>query len=132
MSFSLTKDEAQELAILITRLETAKDEISSAVQSYNEAIEPLRIPVEEAVTAYNSILEEARALVTGITEKAESAFGDKSEKWQDGDQGQEVREWIDSWDGIELDDVDYQWPDDLSIDLPTYDTDLRDLPTEPG
>jgi hypothetical protein len=46
------------------------------------------------------------------------------------ERGVAAQAWQESWEGIELDDVDYQWPDELEIEIPDYSDDLKDLPEE--
>jgi hypothetical protein len=130
MPFKITKEEAKTRSQLIEDLELAATEIDQCVGVYNTQVNLLRSPVEIAVTKYNEILSKARDLCSGISERAEQDMGDRSEKWMDTVKGQAAQAWQESWGGIELDDVDYQWPDELEIDLPDYNTNLRDLPEE--
>jgi hypothetical protein len=34
------------------------------------------------------------------------------------------------WEGIELDDIDFQWPDELEISIDDHADSLKDLPEE--
>jgi hypothetical protein len=106
----------------------AGKKIEEAVSEYNQEVEKLRTPVELAVTEYNELVGEARTLCSEVAAIASDSIGDKSEKWQEGDKGQAAQEWADAWDGVDLSDMDYQWPDELVIEIPTYDSDLQELP----
>lgn len=130
MSFSLTKTETETFDKLTEDLAQKSKLIEEAVSVYNIAVQPLRIPVEEAVTEYNQILLEVRELRNTIVTKAQDNFSGKSEKWQESDSGQAAEEWINSWEEIDLDDIDYQWPDELTIDLPDHANDLETMATE--
>lgn len=128
--FQLTREQSANLTKLVEDLQTAKAKISEAVDKYNESVSELRAPVEVVVTEYNEILGEVRTLCNTVANKAQDAVDEKSESWQDSDRGQSAIEWQLAWEGIELDDVDYQWPDELTIESPQHDQDLQDLPEE--
>ena len=49
-------------------------------------------------------------LVSEIVDPAQAQFDAKSERWQDSDQGNQVRAWIEQWE-MSLDDVDLDLPD---------------------
>jgi hypothetical protein len=130
MPFKITKEEAKTRSQLIEDLGQAAADIDQCVAVYNDQVGGLRHPVEIAVTKYNEIVSKARDLCSDISQKAEQDIGDKSEKWLDTVKGQGAIAWQESWGGIDLDDIDFQWPDELEIEIPDYDSDLRDLPEE--
>jgi hypothetical protein len=130
MPFKLSKEELRIRTQLIDDLNLAAVRIEEAVNSYNLNVDHLRTPVELAVTKYNELVSKARELCSSVANQAELDIGDKDEDWLDTDRGQSVQSWQESWDSIELDDVDYQWPDELEIDIPDYPDDLKDLPEE--
>jgi hypothetical protein len=126
----LTKEQSGNIAKLIDELTLAGKKIEIAVSTYNQDVEKLRAPVEIAVTEYNEIVSEARTLCSDVANKITSYISDKSEKWQESDKGQAVQEFADAWEGVDLSDIDYAWPDELIIEIPTYDSDLEELPQE--
>jgi vacuolar-type H+-ATPase subunit H len=86
--------------------------LNEAIVAFNAAVEPLIKAVTEAQGAYNETLEAARELADGIAEKARGQFEAKSERWQEGEKGQLVREWFERWE-VSLDDVDLDLPEPL-------------------
>jgi hypothetical protein len=130
MPFKLTKDELRTRTQLIDDLNIAATAIDQAVATYNDQIEGLRPPVEIAVTKYNELVSKARDLCIQVAGQADQDLGDKSEDWMETERGIAAQSWQESWDNVELDDVDYQWPDDLEITIPDYPDDLKDLPEE--
>jgi hypothetical protein len=130
MSFQLTKEQNGRLDKYIDDLTIIGQRITAAVSDYNAEVEQLRPPVEVAVTEYNELLGEVRQLVSDIVAKGNESIDEKSEKWQEGERGEAAQEWVDAWEGIDLSDLDYQWPDDLTIDIPDYDAELENLPQE--
>jgi hypothetical protein len=130
MPFKISKEEAQTRSQLIEGLNSAAADIVASVAVYNSQVEDLRTPVEIAVTKYNELLSEARDLCSSIAEEAEQDLGDRDEDWLDTDRGQSAQEWQTLWEGIELSDIDFQWPDELEIDIDSHADDLKDLPEE--
>lgn len=49
-----------------------------------------------------------------MKDDAEGEYDDKSDKWQEGDRGTAAREWIDSFDNIELNDAEIEEPETLN------------------
>jgi hypothetical protein len=130
MPFKITKEEARTRSQLIEDLGLAASAVEEAIDHYNSQVNDLRPPVEIAVTKYNELASKARELCSAISNQAEQDMGDRSEKWMESEKGQAAQVWQESWGSIDLDDVDYQWPDELEIEIPEYDSDLRDLPEE--
>jgi hypothetical protein len=130
MPFKISKEEAKTRSQLIEDLELAATEIDQCVDVYNTQVNLLRTPVEVAVTKYNELVAKARDFCSSISNQAELDLGDKSEKWMEGEKGQAAQSFQESWGGIELDDLDFQWPDELEIDIDNHADDLKDLPEE--
>lgn len=55
-----------------------------------------------AIDAYNAVVEDAEAFITGVAEDFRSAWDEKSERWQESDRGQEVGEFIETWEAISI------------------------------
>jgi hypothetical protein len=130
MPFKLTSEQARTKSKLTEELILAAADIDQAVTVYNDQVGGLRTPVETAVTKYNEILAKARDLCQNIAEEADQDLGDHDEEWLDTDRGQAAQSYQESWEEIELDDIDYQWPEELEIDITDHTTDLKDLPEE--
>jgi uncharacterized protein YukE len=100
----LDKKDAARLAELQSELSDAKEKLESAFENMNEAItnmEEFRGEVHSKMTDY---------------------FEDRSEKWQEGDAGQQYGEWMGRWEDS-LDTLD-------EIELDAYDNALE-YPVEP-
>ena len=57
-------------------------------------------------------MEQARTLASQISEAAQEVFDAKSERWQDSDNGTQVRTWIEQSE-MSLDDIDLDLPEPL-------------------
>jgi hypothetical protein len=57
-------------------------------------------------------MEQTRTLANQISEAAQEQFDAKSERWQESDNGMQVRTWIEQWE-MSLDDIDLELPEPL-------------------
>jgi hypothetical protein len=106
--------------------------LNIAIAVFNRDVEPLAQALGEAQDAYNATLEATRSLANSIAEPAQAAFDAKSQRWQDGDRGSQVRSWIEQWE-MNLDDIDLERPEPLQeIDPDERATELEDAPGGPA
>lgn len=84
-----------------------------------------RVDVDAAIIKYNEVLYDARDFASTITADAQSHYDDKSDKWQEGDRGTSYQDFINEWEGVELDDIDFDDVDDHAVKL-------EELPEEPS
>ena len=110
MTFKLSKEQSAKRHALAADLRAKAAVLNVAIAAFNQGIEPLSRAVSEAQAGYNETLEMARALAGNVAETAQEAFDAKSEKWQDGETGTQVRSWIDEWE-MNLDEVDLDLPE---------------------
>jgi len=130
MAFKLTQAEAKRRDELVEALQKAQGELDDAVSEYNEKSQEIRGPVEEAVSAYNAVVEEAHDFAEDVASDGDTAFDEKSEKWQEGERGEAARSWIDEWQNADFNEIEINWPDDLEIEAPGHAGNLEALPTE--
>jgi hypothetical protein len=113
MAFKISKQQLAERDALAADLRQKAEALNLAIVAFNQAVGPLSQAVGDALGDYNGVLEKARTLADHVTEAAQAAFDAKSEKWQEGDKGIEVRTWIEQWE-MSLDDVDLELPEPLT------------------
>jgi chromosome segregation ATPase len=112
MPFRVTKEQLARRDVLAADIRTKATELNAAIAAFNREVAPLARTVVEAQAEYNETMEQARTLANQISEAAQEAFDAKSERWQDSDNGIQVRIWIEQWE-ISLDDVDLELPEPL-------------------
>jgi capsule polysaccharide export protein KpsE/RkpR len=127
MAFKLTKEEKTRRDQLVRDLGSLICQIEDEVNNYNAEVEKLRTYVEPVVKRYNALAAEAEGFREDIVGRLDVEYDDKSEKWQDGDRGQEVRSWIDEWENLDLSEIEVEWPDELEIERPSGPDDLEGL-----
>lgn len=90
--------------------------LEGAVEKFNTALDDLWQKVEDAEAKYNTVVQEANEWRENIASEIEEFIQEKSDKWQEGDKGQAYVEWHTQYDAIELQDVDLERPESLSLD----------------
>lgn len=130
MAFRLGKGEIKQQGQLVSNLHESYAKVSDAIATFNEELEKLFHPVEDAINAYNQLVADAGGFASDIASRMRDEFNDKSDNWQSGDTGSAVSEFIDQWEGFEATEVDM--PEMPSIEDPGSDVadNLDQLPTE--
>lgn len=133
---SIPKQVRKDIDDIVAKLRAEQAEIDGALSEYEDAVTSGRDQINEKIAAYNEKLTELREIVTEQVSAMDDYMGDKSEKWQDGERGQEYSEWKDTWDnaGASIDDIE-----ELQVEVPseiTWPEGLDDieagLPPAPG
>ena len=131
MTFKLSKEQSAKRQALAADLRAKAAVLNIAIAAFNRGVEPLSRAVAEAQAGYNETLEMARALANGVAETAREEFDAKSERWQDGEAGTQVRSWIEQWE-ISLDEVDLELPEALEeLDPDAHADELEGAPAAP-
>jgi len=118
MAFRISREKRAEIDAQLTELTDAKDALDNAVVAFNDRMSEAWEAVEEAVNAYNGVRDDLVGMVDGEADDQQSQYDDKSEKWQEGDTGQAVQEWIESLRTAvgDINEVAMDKPEDLSVD----------------
>ena len=132
MAFKVTKEQLARRDVLAADLRTKAIALNAAIAAFNREVGPLARAVAETQANYNETVEQARTLASQISEAAQEVFDAKSERWQDSDNGIQVRTWIEQWE-MSLDDVDLELPELLEeIDPEKHAAALESGPGRPA
>lgn len=120
---ALSDDLSDAHALLLAKQAEMGAQIAHLIESLNESREAYRGKVDDA----------ARALQDKINDHRD-AYEDKSERWQEGDRGEAVREWIEKieemateMENVTIDDVEMP-----EIDEPEdFSERINDIDSEP-
>jgi hypothetical protein len=112
MAFKLSKEQLARRHALAADLRDKALTLNIAIAAFNRGVEPLVEAVAKAQDDYNELLEIARNLAERIAENAREEFEAKSERWQEGEKGQQVREWIERWE-MSLEEISIELPEAL-------------------
>lgn len=130
MPFRLSKEEFQQRAALVEKLEAGATALANAVETYNAALEAAKGPLEAALEVYNELLDEARGFAQDVASQADQDISEKSERWQESDKGQAAQEWKGEWEDLSLDDVEIELPEPIDFGELQHAGDLESAPEE--
>lgn len=118
MAFKLSAGEVQHLELLADGLDAERSKVEDAVRHYNETVAAAHEVLVEAIGGYNAGLEAARNAVADLQNVAQSEFDAKSNRWQQGERGEAVQDWIGEFENVasDLDDIEPDEPTELDID----------------
>jgi len=119
-----SKAQNAELQEWITKLAQAKQNVDDAWSEFEEK----HGAVAEAIGEYNGVVTELAEWRDGIVGVMEEYQGERSDKWQEGDAGQQYQSWIDEWQGLEFEEIEIpEFPDFPDIEHIEV---LENAPTE--
>ena len=131
MAFKVTRAQLAKRDVIAALLRQKAEKLNRAIAAFNEVIQPVCRAVTQAQDDYNQILQMARTLTEAVVDAAQGEFDAKSEKWQDGEKGTRIRNWIEQWE-MSLDDVDLGLPEPLEeIDPDEHAGEIEDAPGSP-
>ena len=130
MAFKLTKHDAARRAEHVEKLTEAAAKLEDAVVVFNAGLEQLKGPLTAALAEYNSVLAEARGFAEDIASQADSELDEKSERWRDSDRGQAAVAFKDEWEGLALDELELELPDEARLPDEDHAAVLEGAPTE--
>lgn len=133
MAFKLTREELDRKNELLHKLHAERTTIDEAVEAFNEALTVARDKLNASIDTYNEAREEVRGFVEDIARQAEEDYGDKSERWQEGERGEQVQEWINELQSFTAFDDIERYEEETYDPLCREDlaTDFDNLPNEP-
>lgn len=94
-------------------LNDAWKKLDAQIDTYNSSLDDMREEIETAVEEYNSAIAEAREFRDEIVQDIEDYMSERSDKWQESDKAEQYRAWQSEWEGIELDEMEFEMPDPL-------------------
>lgn len=130
MTFKFSEGQITEYETHEAKAQELISEVERAVQAYNDGLEELKLKVEEALVSYNEGITEIHEWLGETISDFQSEFDDKSERWQEGNKGSAVTEWIDRLQTLcnSFESFDLDFPDAIDVDLPSFD---ETIPYEP-
>jgi vacuolar-type H+-ATPase subunit I/STV1 len=111
MAFKLSKGDVKDRGELVAAARRKLDELNTAIEQYNESVGEAWTKLDDFINDYNGALSDARDFVERVKDEFTTEYDEKSEKWQEGDRGVAARDWIDSFDNVELDDAELDAPE---------------------
>lgn len=123
---SLTKEHEASRTRLIGELQEAYKKVEEQFAAHTAITEK----VNEAIAAYNDVCQNVETFRDEVTTDMQSYIDERSEKWQDGDSGQEYTSWKETWDALEC--SGFETVQEETVFDEELSSALSDLPGEPG
>ena len=99
----LSKDQKQQRADLVTRLNDAADAVRAALAAVNAEIAG---KLNSAIENYNLVVSVVEAFRDEIVSEMEHYASDRSDRWQKSERGQRHEAWKQEWEGLEVTALD--------------------------
>jgi hypothetical protein len=118
-----TKTDHAQLQGLLEAGRAANAACETAVTAFDDAVAIAWEAVADAIADANDAAAAVTAFLEARVADWEDEFGDRSERWQQSDKGEEARQWIDEWDDFarKLEPAAHDAPEPIEIELPDYD-----------
>lgn len=110
----LSKAQLTERDEIVSQMNEAKDSVTTAVDDYNDALSPAREAVSTAVAEFNSAVEKANSFLGELASDAQNYFDERSEKWQEGDAGDQYNSWKEQFED-EVEEATFDEPAELDL-----------------
>ena len=95
----LSKDQKQQCADLVTRLNDAAEAIRAALAAVNAEIAG---KLNSAIENYNLVVSVAEAFRDEIVSELEHYSSNRSDRWQRSERGQRHEAWKQEWEGLDV------------------------------
>lgn len=132
MAFKLTKFEHEVRDELISKLNEKRLALIGAVVNFNDEMAVQKATLKDAEAAYNSALNETQQFIDEIASRAEDEISEKSDKWQESDNGQAAASWQSEWADAssEFEPIDLDYPEEFEPEIEEHGDILDNLSTE--
>lgn len=128
---ALDKEQEKKKGELVDAIRSAHAELETAIKAFNETVETAKDEVQGKLNTLNEKITEAGEWTESIASDMDSYYEEKSERWQEGEKGQEYSAWKEEYENFSADSVDVDFPDDIEVPDCTVGDDLENLPDEP-
>src|SRR5580658_8424690 len=113
---------------IYVNLQSAKGTLEDEITAYNTAVSEKFAAVEASISEYNAALEAAREWRDDIVAEIDEYVSERSERWQNSDAASEMEAWKGEFEGLSLDDIELESPDELAIPDEVDDEVLNNVP----
>jgi polyhydroxyalkanoate synthesis regulator phasin len=115
----LSKKQLEQRDHFDSRIHDHFDELEAAISTFNEKVAALHAElIVPEVEKLNVTLGEAKEFVDELHSDAENYYNERSEKWQEGDKGQEYNTWFENMSNVgeSIEEVEVPEPTEITLD----------------
>lgn len=99
----LSKEDQKEFQERLDAIDEKQKAVESAVEELNDKA---LAAVNAAIVALNSAMSDIREFRDNIVAQISDYYDERTEKWQEGETGQQFTRWKDAWECEEFDDIE--------------------------
>ena len=129
---ALTKQGLRECSELSQRLQLTYARLETEVELFNEALAQHWGRVDDACIAYQRVVDDVRNWCEDVATQIQEEIDSHQEKWQDSERGQAFVQWQQEYEQADLEDINLEQPEPLSLDINDQSEVLEGLPEGPG
>jgi len=129
----INKAKLLEIAAVSGTCQEAAEKLTGAVEAYNEGLAALKAPLEAALQAYQEATAGLKELYEGIAQEAREYYDERSERWQEGEEGAAYNEWAEALEGFEIEEIEIDFPEEIDApEVADFTDEATFPPEEPG
>jgi ClpP class serine protease len=130
MAFKLTVREQKRKGELVTGLRQARSQLEDSISEFNKAVADAKELLKVAEDKYNETLQEARGFCEDMTNDWDNQIAERSDSWRESEQAEAAQKLVNEWNGVSLDDVDLDMPDEIEVPSEDHSEVLEQLSDE--
>ena len=86
-------------------IEAAQDAANVMIHKYNEMVQNLPC-IDEVIGTLNAHITSYNDWIDSLRDEMQCYFNDRSDRWQEGEAGEQYQEWINSFEDLEDNEVE--------------------------
>ena len=99
----------------IETLESARGQLDEAITEYNKITQDAFDALESKVQALTDAVSDAKTFTEEVSSDIQSYMDERSDKWHEGEKGQQFDEWRTQWEQFEFGEVELERPEELEM-----------------
>lgn len=116
----LTAEQNKKRAVLAAQIDVAYRTLEAATTTFAAKEAAIYDELNTAIEAFNDVAGEVKTWMQEIHDAQQETFDDRSEKWQEGEAGQNYQSWMDEWEaGDQIEELAYLEAPDFENDFLT-------------
>ena len=109
----LSKEQNKTLHTLNIDAQATGNDLEVAITKYNEILADIKLALDTALNAHNEKLTELRDFSNDIVSEIQEYMDERSDKWQESENGERYAEWKSSWEDLEFEHIEIDTADEL-------------------
>jgi uncharacterized coiled-coil DUF342 family protein len=128
----LSKEQEKRRDELVNKVEEKTTELNEKIDELNEKIDEFNAELSDAYNELNEAIDELNSFREEVQSDMQNYYDERSDKWREGEAGEQYQEWINVWENISIDQLDVPEVNELDqVDTDDFRQEVIDLPASP-